>query len=484
VESQRDFKLSSWRRRPLQSLLPYSGSGLWRYYLGYALGRMSGLVVLPVVSRMLGESGFGRYEACLALLVAASIVFDAGMGAAIVRFLDATPASRHTIGAAGALQFGTSLIATVVLLPFLIWLAPAGVSIVALLGLVGVFSFVEGYAVLGSGVLRAQANDGLFLGLSLSRVAVTVTVTILGAHFWGPLGALLGIATGGIGFAVYTLVKLMNGRTLGTGEIRRNLARWGVPLVATTLMTWALSLSDRLFLIASVSPSTLGDYSANYRLGYVVLLFFAAPLILAWLPIARSAQTTRDQLLLSHRWSLRFAFASLGSLIVLVGFSSSTIPIVFGADFQADHFVIGVVGLSGWLGGMYYFVATPILVRDKTSMLANIAVSVVIVNLILNFALISSGGGAHGAALATLFSYLWLCVATFIAVRSHSAHQWIWMRQHSIPVLTLILGVVVAWVVGFWAGAIIAAAAAAISRAYRSRPEHTPSEVPVPVSRQ
>src|SRR4051812_28743708 len=67
------------------------------YYAGFALGRCASIVVLPVVAHVAGPAGFGRFEVALAVMVATAIVFDAGMGAAVVRFWSDDRVERRSI---------------------------------------------------------------------------------------------------------------------------------------------------------------------------------------------------------------------------------------------------------------------------------------------------------------------------------------------------------------------------------------------------
>src|SRR3954464_7228226 len=94
------------RQRLIRLRLP---GGVWRYYVGFSIGRMAGLVVLPIASRSLGVVGFGRFEAAFPLVIAATIVLDAGQGAGIVRFIgDPGHSSADVLHAAARIQVAAS----------------------------------------------------------------------------------------------------------------------------------------------------------------------------------------------------------------------------------------------------------------------------------------------------------------------------------------------------------------------------------------
>ena len=399
----------------LRQLAGLAAATPWRFWLGFGVGRLASLVVLPVVSRTSGTSGLGRFEVALAVMVSATIVLDAGLGAAVVRYSgDERYATRDVVGAAGLLQMLASTGAALVCAVAMVLVGPAGVSIAALAAIAALFCFVEGLAVLAAGLLRAEGRDGLYLALSAGRFAMTGVVGAAGAIAWGVVGALLGIAVGGTPFAILWLRRWARARTVGSAVLRHRIARYGLPLIVTTVATWTLASSDRLFLQGAVSSQSLGQYSANYRLGTVVLIFVAGPLALAWLAEARRTDAAIRGARL-RAWTAGFTLVSLCVGGLTVACASFLVPAVFGAEFEADALVVGLVALSGWFGGLWYFAATPIIIGDRTVPLAQVAALAVVLNLGLNVLLIDAYG-SDGAALATLLSYAALPGMTLVAV--------------------------------------------------------------------
>ena len=388
----------------------------WRYYVGHGLGRLSGLVVLPVLSRETGPEGLGRYEVALAVMLAATIVLDAGIGSAVIRYAqDPEVARRELLGAAGVVQAAAAVVAAVAFVPLMLVLGPEGEPVWPLLLALALFAVVESAAVLGSGILRSEGDDRRFLALSASRFAIVAVAGSGGAVLAGVPGALAGVAIGGAGFAAFALRRWVAARSLGTTAVRGRVARYGLPLMATTMAMWSMSLSDRLFLQHAVSGAELGRYSANYRLGSVVLTFVAAPLIVAWFaeahrtPVELRARRARA-------WTRGFSLAALPAAAALAGGSYVLVPAIFGGAFEADPLIVGLVGLSGWLAGLHYLLATPMVVADGTARLAAVAAAAFAATLILN-ALLIPRWGAEGAAAATVLAYGTLCALTGLAAR-------------------------------------------------------------------
>jgi O-antigen/teichoic acid export membrane protein len=388
----------------------------WRYYLGHAIARLSGLAVLPVVSRVAGAEGLGRFEVALSVMIAATVLIDAGIGSAVIRFGQEPGISRSAlIGSAASLQVGAALVAATIFVPAMLLLGPDDVSAALLVFATLTFAVVESFAVLGSGILRSEAKDALFLRLCCSRFVIATGIGTVCALAIGGAGALLGVACGGLGFASYTLLRWWRSRSLGSAAVRKRLARYGLPLTATTLGMWTMSLSDRLFLRDAVTPEALGRYAANYRVGSVILIFFAAPLALAWFA---EAQRTEARLRgrRARSWLLGFSFAALGCGAILIAACPFLVPKVFGDGIDGDRFVVACVVLSGWLAGAHYIVATPMVVGNATARLAVVSLATVAVTFALNGLLIPAFG-THGAAAATLAAYGTLCALTALAAR-------------------------------------------------------------------
>lgn len=424
----------------IQGLL---GQGVWRYYLGFALGRAAGIVILPVISRLLGVAGLGTFEVGLAVLMAATIVLDAGFGASLVRFInDGKVSDRDLLGAAMALQLIASMVAIAVFAWPLVALAGDGQSIPLLLAVLVLFAFIEGYAVIGAGLLRARAHDGVFFLLSAARFVTTAAAATIGAELAGADGALLGVAVGGVGFAVYAFSQLAKGPSPGTTQTRGLLLRYGLPLMFTTVMTWSLSVSDRVVLGITATDEALGQYAASYRLGSVVLIFLAGPLALAWIPVARANPDAPERERAAARWFARFTLAALGSVVVLVAVAPEGVPFLFGAGFEADRLVVACAGVSGWLAGLFYLIATPVLTAEATRSLVLVSVLVVVVNVAANVALIPTHVG-RGAAVATLISYTMLCVLTYARVRRMASIAWLTGTPQSIWAAVLLASIAV-----------------------------------------
>jgi O-antigen/teichoic acid export membrane protein len=433
---------------------PRLPGGVWRYYGGFAIGRISGLIVIPVASRVLGPSGFGRFEAAFALFLAATIVLDAGLGATLVRFVGEEKRDTSALlRAAGRVQVFASLGAVVIIgVPLFLFDLPDRHHFVTGFALV-MYAYNEGFAVIGGGLLRATGRDGMYAVLSFVRLIVTAGAAVIGALALGPSGALLGVAFGGIGFSSLALLNIARAhRAQGANELGTML-RYGMPLMATTIMSWTLSVSDRLFLRGNVSAATLGAYSANYRLGNLVLVFVAGPIGLTWIQAARRAHGGVELDHLRRRWGLAYTLVALWGVTLLVGLGPLLVPIVFGSGFHFHRTIVAEVALSGWFGGAFYLIATPALMREQTRRLVPISLVVAGFNLLANAILIPRYG-ADGAAAATCISYGFMCLAALFSAPVRE-QRWLF---HSATVGVIICAFLVAGISDYSAaGAVVLA---------------------------
>ena len=454
------------------------GAGVWRYYLGYGISRLSNIVILPIVSRELGPAGYGRFEVALSVLLASSIIVDAGFGAAMVRFVDDKEYSKgDVVGAAAALQTVASAVGVLALAVPLALLRPTGSSLVFVLLALLLYAYVEGYAILGGGMLRGEGRDGLYLLLAFARFAVTAGAGTLGAIYGGAAGALAGVAVGGVGFAAYAAVRIARARLGGTRSMRSLLRGYGIPLMASSVMAWTLGLSDRVFLKLSVSAQALGQYAANYRLGGSVAILLAAPLIQAWLPTARRAADDAGRKRMAARWFNDFTLVALGTVVALATLADVAVPVAFGDDYDASRLVIVAAGGSGWLVGVFYLVATPILLSTTTRTLVRVSLQTVAFTLAANAALIPLFG-TRGAAAATVSAALFLCLATAAAVPAVERPHWLLERRQLLVAAILVAAAAAATTstyVGIASGA--AVAALVVERVVRSRQRETENAI-------
>lgn len=439
------------------------GGDLWKYYLGFAIARIGTIVVLPIVAHLVGPERYGGFEAMVSVMLGAMIVGDAGLGTAMVRFVGDPGHDRVVlIRAAAKAQLIASLVAAAIAAVPMLLLAPSDVDpIVVLLALLA-FTLVEGFSALGAGLLRADARNGRYLGLACLRLVTAASIGGIGAAQAGVAGGLFGVALAGLGFAVVAVVAALRSGSAPTGSVadgRRVMLRYGLPLMLTSLMTWTLSLSDRVFLLALSGPIELAQYAASYRVGSLIMLFVTAPLALAWLPVARAAAHRVQRQRVTVRWSLGLAWCALGGGALIVMACPVLVPVLFGSGFESRPGIAAAVVVSAWFSGLYILVATEVLTSDATRPLAPVMVSVVSLNLVLNLAMISAWD-ATGAGLATVASYALLVVGVGLAV-SRESLQWMAEPRHLTVVAALLASVVAAWLAPAMAILLLAVAALA-----------------------
>jgi O-antigen/teichoic acid export membrane protein len=139
------------------------------------------------------------------------------------------------------------------------------------------------------------------------------------------------------------------------------------------------------------------------------------------------------------------------------------VPIVFGTEFSENHLVIFASGVSGWLLGLSFLLSTPILLGDRTGLLAVVAAGAVVVNLVLNTILIPPYG-VSGAAIATVSSYFLFCLMTLLAAGPRNA-AWVASWPH-IALIAGLLGCVFLAIVFPWLALVAVLSTAVASGAW------------------
>jgi O-antigen/teichoic acid export membrane protein len=416
--------------------------GLPLYYFGFGLSRLATVAVLPIASRQLGRTDYGHFETTLAVMLASVVLVDAGVAAALIRYYgDERYSRRAMLWSSAAAQLGASIVAWVVFLTPLLLIAPTEVSDVGLAAILAAFTIIEGVSILGSALLRSQERFLAFFNASLARLLLAVGLGWAGAIIWGLEGALLAVSCAGLSFAAMLAVALRR-QTACKPEraLVVKLVTYGLPLISTSVMTWALSLSDRVFLQQFHGPDAVADYSPSYRIGSVVGLFIAGPLAIAWVPRLLSLRGAVARHQESVRWARGLAVVALGGAAVLTLTGPWVVPLIFGHQYDAVPVIIAGSAVSGWLFGLYFLLASNVLAGDRTTPLAYTVVLIAVLNLVLNAVLVPPFE-ADGALAATVASYAALVAATAVVAARHGPIKWLWSPGHIVPAGLLLAAV-------------------------------------------
>ena len=272
------------------------------YGLGGLVSRILAVLLLPLYTRYLSPSDYGKVETLIALTTVIGIVLAHGdprarsSASTSTRTDPARAAARrpHVVLVHDGRWRRSGLVVGLALrradLATRSSARPTTRELV-MAAFVGLWAGMN-YEQLTS-LFRVEERSVAFVSASLANILLTVGATLLlvVALDKGPIGVIVGNFTG-------TLARLRRPRrataasssgSSSTGGLLREMNRFGIPLVPTALFLWVTNFSDRLFLVKLADTTEVGLYSVGVRIASAMVLLLTA-FRLAWPAFAYSIE--------------------------------------------------------------------------------------------------------------------------------------------------------------------------------------------------
>ena len=382
------------------------------YGLGGLVSRILAVLLLPLYTRYLSPSDYGKVETLIALTTVAGIVLRMGITSAFFRFyFDSPEPERRRLVLRTSFWF-TMTMATIGMLIGLalspeisdVLFGTADDADLVAAAFVGLWCGMN-YEQLTS-LFRVEERSVAFVSASLTNIFLTIGATLLlvVALDKGPIGVIVGNFTGTL--LVYAALLGYRREQLGLqfdrGLLRR-MNHFGVPLVPTALFLWVTNFSDRLFLVKLADTQEVGLYSVGVRIASAMVLLLTA-FRLAWPAFAYSIEDDREArrtygyvltyLVLVTTW-VATALALLSPWIV---------DWIAAPAFESSSRVVGPLAFSTVAFAAYIVVAIGVGRAKRTQFNWVVTGAAAVVNIALNLLLIPPYG-MMGAAVATIAAY-------------------------------------------------------------------------------
>ena len=317
-------KLGPGERRPVLGTLALSAASALKLGLQVA--------VLPILARILGPSTFGLVALAMPLILLANMISDAGLGNALVREREPSPALESTV-------FWMSLAQSLVLAALVSGaarplsavmsapeLAPVIVTLSGILPLSGALSVVNAR-------ISRERKFGLFAVVetiaSIGSSGVAIGAAFLGAGAWSLVlqqfvlwGAKAILLTRASGFAPLLICK---------PSLALPFLGFGLNSVGANLADFASKNFSTLLIGGLIGVEAAGKYSMAYQILRVPELVISGPLYLSMFVSATRWGNDRD---IAHVSALR-GFRGLVTLLA---------PLFFGLAVVSDRAVQVLLG--------------------------------------------------------------------------------------------------------------------------------------------
>jgi O-antigen/teichoic acid export membrane protein len=382
------------------------------YGLGGLVSRILAVLLLPLYTRYLSPSDYGKVETLIALTTVIGIALRMGIHSAFFRFyFDSKDAADRRRVVRTSFWF-TMAMATAGLIGGLLLAAPLSDALfgssedseLVMAAFVGLWAGMN-YEQLTS-LFRVEERSVAFVSASLANILLTIGSTLLLVVVLdqGPIGVIVGNFTGTL--IVYAVLLGYRREQLGL-EFDRGLLRemnhFGIPLVPTALFLWVTNFSDRLFLVRLADTTEVGLYSVGVRIASALVLLLTA-FRLAWPAFAYSIDD-------DHEAKRTYAFV-LTYLVALTTWVATGLALlspwivdwIAAPAFAESSRVVGPLAFSTVAFAAYIVVAIGVGRSKRTQFNWIVTGAAALVNIALNLLLIPSYG-MMGAAIATVAAY-------------------------------------------------------------------------------
>ncbi|HSI98353.1 MAG TPA: oligosaccharide flippase family protein [Gaiellaceae bacterium] len=382
------------------------------YGLGGLVQRILAVLLLPLYTRYLSPSDYGKVETLIALTTVTGIVLRFGITSAFFRFyFDSPEPERRRLVLRTSFWF-TMTMATA---GFVAGLLLSGEIAALLFGsaddrelvaaaFVGLWAGMN-YEQLMS-LFRVEERSTAFVSASLANVLLTIgaTLILVVALDKGPIGVIVGNFTGTL--LVYAALVGYRREQLGLQldrSLLREMNRFGVPLMPTALFLWTTNFSDRLFLVRLADTTEVGLYSVGVRIASAMVLILTA-FRMAWPAFAYSIEDDREA---RRTYAFVLTYLVLLTTWVATGLallSPWLVDWITAPAFTTSSRVVGPLAFAAVAFGAYIVVAIGVGRARRTQFNWVVTGAAAVVNVALNLLLIPPYG-MMGAAIATVAAY-------------------------------------------------------------------------------
>jgi len=400
------------------------------YTVATFIQRLQGLILLPILtdpSYLTTKSEFGDYALIYTFIAFMNVFYLYGMDAAFLRYYFLGEHSRQTIYRS-AFQF---LAITGFLFSALVFLfsEPLGSVIFDDAGydffvkIAAGILFLDTLCNIPYLILRAEERSIAYTVIRVGRFLLELLFNIIFIVFL-KMGV-KGILYANIIAAAINLIVLIPFQfKYLKGEFSwpaiRSLVRFGLPMVPNSIAFMMVEISDRYLMPRLLNKEILGEYTANHKLGTIMLLFVTA-FRTAWQPFFLKIAREKDNREIYSRVMTYFVFVS--SFVVLtvtmVIDYIVKIPVAPGKTLLGEAYwggvqIIPIILLAYFLYGIYVNLTVGVYIKKKSEWMIIFTGLAAICNIVSNFFLMPAFG-MMGAAFAAFFAYFVMMISIFIA---------------------------------------------------------------------
>lgn len=416
------------------------------YWLAIMLSKMIGFLLIPLYTRYLEPADYGVLEMLVLTVDVLSLVLGLQLIHAVAKYHDAaeTVAEKKKVISTSIIIVATLAVFFYASLSFfadsvslLIFDSADFSYLFQITFITSIFGIITQIPLL---YLRIQDRSKLFVIITLVQVLLTVSLTIWMVVFleMSVFGVLLANAiVSGVVCLVLLYSTMASVGVKYDAGIAKEMAIYSAPLIPGVIGLFVLNSSDRFFLNEMTSLDQVGLYAIGYKFGFLISPLLIGPFLLVWSAKMFEVYRHPDRDEVLNKVLAGLGFMLVFSALGLSLFIDEILHVMTTPQYHAAAVVVPFIAFAYVMSGLARVMATPLYAEKKTGAIGYIHSSAAVVCLILNYVLIQVYG-IVGAAVATLLSFLYICIATFVVSQRLSTVRWDWLGIVKLVVIAVI----------------------------------------------
>ena len=389
------------------------------YGVSTVVGRFLTFLLTPFYANILSPGDLGIVATLYSYIAFLNIVYHYGMDISYMKYVSTLELGnrKETFTVPFVSVAVSSLVFSILLLanaPSVSELVGAGRENSGLVGYAAMILFLDAVSHIPFAALRMNRQARNFASVKLAGIVVNVICAVLFLVEFGM--GLEGIFLAGVASSAVTLLLLSptiigNLSVSWSRKMFRSLLSYGLPTLPAGLAAIVIQVADRPILESLTDLRTVGIYQANYRLG-IFMMLIVSMFEFAWRPFSFAHARDEDAQRLFARVMTYLFLVMAGVFIILFFFLEdlAKAPIFFGYSLLPESYweglpVVPVILLAYVFLGISTVCSAGLYIEKKTGILPAIAIAGAVLNVAANWLLIPHWG-MHGAAVATLLSYV------------------------------------------------------------------------------
>ncbi|MFQ5769443.1 MAG: oligosaccharide flippase family protein [bacterium] len=393
------------------------------YAFGNVLRKSIAFLLIPIYTRYLTPSDYGMLEILLITAHIMGIVGGLGIGSGLKRvFLyDANNREQQNLATTTASAF-VVFMSLLIIAPMIVIAKPISLLLfedsqyATWFLIVFITGIIRTNNIVPFQIYQAELKSIRFTIINLIAFTIELVSNIYFIVYLriGILGILYGALLSSVIVFLINFAFIRRYIVLQFSKVLfKKMLRFGLPLIPGALAFWLMSSADRYFLIHYSDTHEIGLYSMGFRFAVILEFILREPFEKNWASIYfRLAKQANAKAQFSNIFTYYFLIGSFLCLGISI-FAKPVIQIMTTPAFYSAYEVVPLLAVAILFRGMSNTTAVGIGISGKTEYYGLTVVATALINLLLNYLLIPPFG-MKGAALATMFSFVFMQLAIYL----------------------------------------------------------------------